>query len=140
MLRPLAAVLLSLTLLGTASPGLAAGFDYVARLADSGFRISAKAQLLDSGAVLGAINGLLVWRLSIPPIVVTLGTMTIYRGTIFLLTGGAWVNAHEMTDAFKAVPRAVFLGIPVLAWFSLAVIALMMVVLIMTRLGRAFYY
>ncbi|MEO1989739.1 MAG: ABC transporter permease [Martelella sp.] len=92
-----------------------------------------------SGAVLGAINGLLVWRLSIPPIVVTLGTMTIYRGTIFLLTGGAWVNAHEMTDAFKAVPRAVFLGIPVLAWFSLAVIALMMVVLIMTRLGRAFY-
>ncbi|MEA3251524.1 MAG: D-alanyl-D-alanine carboxypeptidase/D-alanyl-D-alanine-endopeptidase [Pseudomonadota bacterium] len=58
MLRPLAAVLLSLTLLGTASPGLAAGFDYVARLADSGFRISAKAQLLDSGAVLGAIDPL----------------------------------------------------------------------------------
>lgn len=56
MLRPLAAVLLSLTLLGAATPGLAAGFDYVARLADSGFRISAKAQLLDSGALLGEID------------------------------------------------------------------------------------
>jgi len=56
MLRPLAAVLLSLTVLGTATPGLAAGFDYVARLADSGLRISAKAQLLDSGTVLGEID------------------------------------------------------------------------------------
>lgn len=92
-----------------------------------------------NGTVLGAINGLLVWRLSIPPIVVTLGTMTIYRGIIFLLTGGGWVNAHEMTDAFKAVPRAVFLGLPVLSWFSLAAIAVMVVVLTRTRLGRAFY-
>ena len=32
------------------------------------------------GAVLGMINGALVWKLDIPPIVVTLGTLTIYRG------------------------------------------------------------
>ncbi|MFM7442873.1 MAG: ABC transporter permease, partial [Tabrizicola sp.] len=50
------------------------------------------------GAVLGAINGLLVWKIGIPSIVVTLGTMTIYRGVIFLMTDGKWVNAHEMTD------------------------------------------
>jgi rhamnose transport system permease protein len=31
--------------------------------------------------------------------------MTIYRGTIFLMTNGKWVNAHEMTDGFKAFPR-----------------------------------
>ncbi|AJY45504.1 ABC transporter permease [Martelella endophytica] len=92
-----------------------------------------------SGTLLGAINGLLVWRLSIPPIVVTLGTMTIYRGTIFLLTDGAWVNAHEMTAAFKAVPRATFLDLPVLSWVSLAAIAAMVVVFVYTRLGRAFY-
>ncbi|MGQ3296286.1 MAG: ABC transporter permease, partial [Shinella sp.] len=54
------------------------------------------------GAVLGSINGLLVWKLDIPPIVVTLGTLTIYRGLIFLLSGGAWINAHQMSDAFKA--------------------------------------
>lgn len=34
---------------------LAAGFEHVARLADKGFVISAKAQLLDTGEVLGAI-------------------------------------------------------------------------------------
>ena len=62
------------------------------------------------GAVLGAVNGLLVWKLDIPSIVVTLGTMTIYRGMIFLLTDGAWINAHEMSDALvsSCLPRMSF--------------------------------
>ncbi len=41
------------------------------------------------GAGLGAINGFLVWALQIPPIVVTLGTLTIYRGMAFVMSGGA---------------------------------------------------
>lgn len=91
------------------------------------------------GAALGAVNGLLVWKLGIPSIVVTLGTMTIYRGVIFLLTNGKWINAHEMTDGFKALPRAVFLGLPVMTWIALAIIAVFAVVLSRTPLGRAFY-
>ncbi|MDP5306620.1 ABC transporter permease [Paracoccus spongiarum] len=91
------------------------------------------------GAALGAVNGLLVWRLGIPSIVVTLGTMTIYRGTIFLLTGGAWINAHQMSDAFKAFPRAVVAGLPVMAWIALAAVAAMALLLTRTPLGRAFY-
>ena len=74
------------------------------------------------GACLGMFNGILVWKLKIPPIVVTLGTMTIYRGIIFLISNGKWVNAHEMSSAFKALPREVFLGFPLLSWFALAVI------------------
>ena len=46
------------------------------------------------GSILGAINGTLVWKLQIPPIVVTLGTMTIYRGIIFLISDGKWINAR----------------------------------------------
>ena len=91
------------------------------------------------GAVLGSINGLLVWKLDIPPIVVTLGTLTIYRGLIFLLSGGAWINAHQMSDAFKALPRTVFLGFPLLSWLSLVIIALMVVVMRRSPLGRAFF-
>ncbi|WP_322891894.1 MULTISPECIES: ABC transporter permease [unclassified Yoonia] len=91
------------------------------------------------GGALGAVNGLLVWKLGIPSIVVTLGTMTIYRGTIFLMTGGAWVNAHQMSDGFKALPRMVFLGLPVMSWIALAAIALFFVVLTRTPLGRSFY-
>lgn len=91
------------------------------------------------GAMLGAVNGLLVWRLGIPSIVVTLGTMTIYRGTIFLLTGGAWINAHQMSAGFKAFPRAVIAGLPVMAWIAIAVIAAAALLLARTPLGRAFY-
>lgn len=91
------------------------------------------------GAVLGAVNGLLVWKLDIPSIVVTLGTMTIYRGMIFLLTDGAWVNAHQMSDAFKALPRSSLLGIQVLSWFALAVIAIIYVLYTRTQFGRALY-
>ncbi|WP_199259065.1 ABC transporter permease [Paracoccus binzhouensis] len=91
------------------------------------------------GAALGAVNGLLVWRLGIPSIVVTLGTMTIYRGSIFLMTGGAWINAHQMSDAFKAFPRTVVLGLPVMAWIGLAGIAAMALLLTRTPLGRAFH-
>ena len=91
------------------------------------------------GALLGAVNGLLVWRLGIPSIVVTLGTMTIYRGTVFLLTAGKWVNAHEMTDGFKALPRHMILGLPVMSWIALAIIAIFALVMARTALGRAFY-
>ena len=91
------------------------------------------------GTVLGAINGLLVWKLDIPPIVVTLGTLTIYRGMIFVIAGGNWVSAREMSDMFKALPRAEWLGLPVLAWISIAVIIVMALVMARTAIGRAFY-
>lgn len=91
------------------------------------------------GAALGAVNGALVWRLGIPSIVVTLGTMTIYRGTIFLLTEGAWINAHQMSADFKALPRHVILGMPVMAWIAVAAIGAMAVLMTRTALGRAFY-
>lgn len=91
------------------------------------------------GALLGSINGLLVWKLDIPPIVVTLGTMTIFRGVIFLISEGQWVNAHEMSPEFKALSRFQFLGLPVLSWFAIASILGMYVLLTRTSPGRAFY-
>ena len=91
------------------------------------------------GAALGAVNGLLVWKLGIPSIVVTLGTMTIYRGSIFLMTGGAWINAHQMSEGFKALPRHVLLGLPVMAWIALAAIAAVAILLTRTALGRSLY-
>ena len=91
------------------------------------------------GAALGLINGLLVWKAGIPSIVVTLGTMTIYRGVIFLMTDGKWVNAHEMTEGFKALPRHVVLGLPVMSWIAIAIIAAFAILLTRSPLGRAFY-
>ncbi|SMX41502.1 ABC transporter permease [Actibacterium lipolyticum] len=91
------------------------------------------------GTLLGMINGLLVWKLDIPPIVVTLGTMTIFRGIIFLLSDGKWVNSHEMSATFKAFPRAEFLGLPVLSWTAILAVIVFTIVMTRTTLGRAFY-
>ncbi len=91
------------------------------------------------GALLGSINGLLVWKLDIPPIVVTLGTLTIFRGLIFLLSEGQWVNAHEMSADYKALPRFNLAGLPVLSWVAIVEIAFMVVLLNRTAAGRAFY-
>ena len=92
-----------------------------------------------TGAIAGAVNGLLVWKLDIPPIVVTLGTMTIYRGIIFLISNGKWINAHEMTDGFKALPRDTLLGVPMLSLAALIVIGIVAVGLRRLATGRAFY-
>ncbi len=91
------------------------------------------------GALLGMFNGVLVWKLAIPPIVVTLGTMTIFRGIIFLLSEGRWINAHQFSDAFKAFPRTVLLGLPVMSWIALGAVMLFVVVMNRTSLGRACY-
>lgn len=91
------------------------------------------------GTFLGALNGLLVWKLSIPSIVVTLGTMTIFRGIIFVISDGKWVNAHEMTPAFKAVPREVVFGLSGLSWFAIFAVILFAILLTRTPLGRMFF-
>lgn len=91
------------------------------------------------GAALGAVNGLLVWKLEIPPIVVTLGTMTIFRGIIFLISDGKWINAHEMSPHFTGFPRAQLLGLPMLSWIAIAAVAVFFVLVTRTVLGRAFF-
>jgi rhamnose transport system permease protein len=94
---------------------------------------------LGIGAVLGAVNGLMVWKVGIPSIVATLGTLTIYRGMAFVLSGGAWVNQTQMTPAFLNAPRTPVLGLPLLGWTAILVIAAMSVVLTRTIFGRALY-
>ncbi len=91
------------------------------------------------GTSLGVVNGLLVWKLGLPPIVVTLGTMTIYRGAIFLFASGAWVNAHQMSEAFKGFPRTMILGLPALSWIAVVTVVLAAILLTRAPLGRAFY-
>jgi len=91
------------------------------------------------GLVMGDINGLLVWKMGIPAIVVTLGTMSIYRGIIFLLSGGGWVNSNQMGADFLGLPRASVLGLPVLSWCAIAALLLVGYFLRYSRTGRALY-
>jgi rhamnose transport system permease protein len=91
------------------------------------------------GVAFGAFNGMLVWKLGIPPIVVTLGTLTIYRGVTFLIAGGQWVNADELTPDFIAITRIQWLGLPLLSWFAIVIAIVFYVVMTRTPVGRALY-
>jgi rhamnose transport system permease protein len=91
------------------------------------------------GLLMGIINGLLVWKLGIPAIVVTLGTMSIYRGIIFLLSNGGWVNANQMSADFLGLPRATIWGLPVLSWCAIAALLVVGYFLRYSRTGRALY-
>ena len=92
-----------------------------------------------TGLLLGAINGALVWKIGIPPIVVTLGTLTIFRGATFVISGGAWVNADKMSPEFINFQRADVLGVPVLSLIAILVIAVFQVFLIRMPLGRSIF-
>ncbi|AXI45197.1 branched-chain amino acid ABC transporter permease [Sulfitobacter sp. SK012] len=91
------------------------------------------------GAIMGAVNGILVWKLEIPPIVVTLGTMTIFRGIIFLISDGKWVNSHEMSPAFTAFPRAAFIGLPILSWAAIITVIFFGIMMSRTAFGRSIF-
>jgi len=91
------------------------------------------------GMSLGAINGLLIWKLSLPSIVVTLGTMAIFRGVIFIISNGTWVNSHELSEAFISLPRTVILGFPVLNYFGLATLAAVILFVTYIKAGREIY-
>lgn len=91
------------------------------------------------GLCLGAFNGVMVWLAGIPPIVVTLGTLSIYRGLAFVASGGTSIVGRQMSPDFIAVPRTEILGLPMMSWFAIVVVAIFAVLLRRTRIGRSFF-
>jgi ribose/xylose/arabinose/galactoside ABC-type transport system permease subunit len=88
-------------------------------------------------AAVGLANGLLVWRIHISPIIVTLGSLTLIRAVVLLLTQGEAVA--DVPRQFGALGQARPLGIPS-AVYILALGALVIgVVLSQTTIGRYLY-
>lgn len=94
---------------------------------------------LAAGFLLGSLNGVLVSMLHIPPIIVTLGTMSVYRGCVFVLSSGKWVSAHEMTAGFREFPHGQLLGISTLIIFAIITAVLFAVFLKKIKTGREIY-
>jgi len=91
------------------------------------------------GIILGSFNGVVVTKGHVPPIIATLGTLSIYRGLVFAVSGGAWVDAAEMPESFKLLSRNTVLGIPNLVLFAASVIIISYYFLNHTRTGREIY-
>ena len=91
------------------------------------------------GTFLGLINGLLIAYGKVPPIITTLGTMSIFRGFTFVFSKGQWVTAHEMTESYMNIPHGSFLGLPNLVWAGVIVSFLMYYFMTYVRSGRELY-
>lgn len=92
------------------------------------------------GAAMGSLNGLLIAGGGAPPIIVTLGTLSIYRGLIFLYSGSkSTINAFELPPGFRELAKGTPLGIPNLILFALVVILIVYYFLRYTRTGRDIY-
>ena len=92
-----------------------------------------------TGAFFGAINGALIAGIGIPPIVVTLGTLSIYRGIIFVVAGPTWLTSKDMSTAFLDFPKSTLLGIPALIVIAAVVAAAFAYLLNQTQTGRGIY-
>ena len=91
------------------------------------------------GTLLGLINALLITRVGIPPIVVTLGTLAIFRGLIVVYDSGNQVNSSEMGDVFQRFPKIPLLGVTTTFWIMVVIAACIWLFLNMTRTGRGIY-
>lgn len=74
------------------------------------------------GAIMGTINGLLIVWLKVPAIIVTLGTMNIFRGAIMIITRGKYMT--QIPDGYLWIgsgytPFVIFVILLVIFEFTL---------------------
>lgn len=90
-----------------------------------------------TGAALGLVNGLGVVLVGVPPIIMTLSTLGIYRGMMRVLTGGSWIE--QVPPSIKALATTRVLSVPVLVWVVLAVVIVTAVAMARIRAARYFH-
>lgn len=91
------------------------------------------------GGLLGAINGLLISVAKVPALVITLGTLYIYRGVNNAWAGGKQYFAGDRPEAFGNLSVQTILGIPLITLIAIGILAFVAVFMAGTRSGRDLY-
>jgi rhamnose transport system permease protein len=91
------------------------------------------------GGLLGIINGSLVAFARVPALVITLGTMYIYRGINVAWTGSNRINASDLPAAFRGLGTGQILFIPILTIIAAVVLIASAWWLRNLRSGREMY-
>jgi len=86
------------------------------------------------GTLCGFANGLMAAKLRIPPFVVTLGTLGIFRGLALIFSNG--LPVHRIPPGFSFLGEGNLLGVPFVVWLLVICAVAVHVVLEHTRLGR----
>lgn len=97
------------------------------------------------GGVCGLLNGIMVTRFNVVPMITTLATMTILRGVTYIVTGGVAVFGLPSVFSWLGAGRIITTEnhptglIPVVTLFTIVVVALMHILLSKTVFGRHVY-
>ena len=87
--------------------------------------------------IYGIINGLLVAKLDMPPLIATLGMMTALRGVAFIITDGLPVFGFSAT--YSNFAKGTLLGIPYMVLLLVVIFAIAKIVLEKSVFGRYVY-
>lgn len=91
------------------------------------------------GLLAGAVNGLLVTAGGMAPFIVTLATMTIYRGATLVVTDGNPITGLGDSLMFQMFGKGYFFGIPVPAVTMAVTFVILYIILNKTVFGRQTY-
>jgi ribose transport system permease protein len=89
---------------------------------------------LGAGLVAGLLNGIIVAKLEIPPFIVTVATMGIFRGIAYSFTDSKPVPIEHAGALSIGNDRFLFIPIPV--WIVFIVLVITHIILDKTRMGR----
>jgi ribose/xylose/arabinose/galactoside ABC-type transport system permease subunit len=88
-----------------------------------------------TGVFCGFINGAFITKLKLPPFIVTLGTMSAFRGISYVMHNGQPYNLPN----YKYLGSGIILGVPVSVIIFIVFVAAAGFILRYTRLGRYTY-
>lgn len=91
------------------------------------------------GGLLGAVNGLLVSVAKVPALVITLGTLYIYRGLNNAWAGGKQYFAGDRPEAFGRLSVNTIAGIPIITVIAVVILVGVAVYMAGARGGRDLY-
>jgi rhamnose transport system permease protein len=96
------------------------------------------------GFALGCLNGAFIAAWNVPPIIATLGTLSGFRGLIFIMSKGVQVDSNDIPDGVTkwAGDGPLHLGGVTVPWLLVAVAAIALLAswfVHRTRLGRDIY-
>jgi rhamnose transport system permease protein len=92
-----------------------------------------------TGAACGAANGAITATGRVPSLVVTLGTLYVFRGIDYAWAGGRQINAANLPDGLLGLGSGRLLGVPYLAAVTVVVVAAAAYALRSFRSGRELY-
>jgi rhamnose transport system permease protein len=91
------------------------------------------------GVVCGAVNGAVTAVGKVPSLVVTLGTLYVFRGVDYAWAGGRQINAADLPDSLLTLGSGRFLGVPYLVAITVVLVAVAAFALRSYRSGRELY-